>query len=195
MTNLILCRGCQRNLSLDFKGPNLSLTFRARLSTAPIFGISVDSPQRCSPFWPLICFFIHMPSSWESWRTCKQQKYTGVCGKNIYPTATQQLSLRSTDPHRQKWHRCHIYGQAMEPYLQPRPTTCGYTHDPLAHPHAAPTLFPPVYWSWLNSDPLSAVLCPSTPPQKPEARFLLLSWAKPRCCPPDRSSSAALASF
>lgn len=47
--NLAMFRGWQRNLILGCKAPNLSLTFRARLSTAPIFIISVDSPQRYSP--------------------------------------------------------------------------------------------------------------------------------------------------
>lgn len=56
-------------------------------------------------------------------------------------------------------------------------------------------MFPPAYWSLLDSDWLSAAAHPSTPAQKPEVKLLLLSWAEPNCCPAVKSSSGTLASF
>lgn len=121
-----MCRDCQRNLNLGCKGPNLFLIFRARLSTTQTFGISADSPQRCSPFWSLNCFFITMPSSWESWRTHKQQKYGDVREKkHIYPTAAQTIIFKvhwftqtaemctTVTPTKKLWTRICSWGQQL----------------------------------------------------------------------------------
>lgn len=116
--------------------------------------------------------------------------------KTVYPTAAQTIIFKSTDPCREE--KCTLLSQLWRNY-RARPAGNASRHrqpqEAHPHPHTDPTLLPPVCWPLLNSAQLSAPRCPSAPLQKPGARFLLLSWAKPSCCRPERSSSATLASF
>lgn len=65
--------------------------------------------------WPSICLFLSMSVFWESWRTCKQQKYVGICEENIYPTVIQTIIFKAQQsPHRQE--KCALLSNPWRSY-------------------------------------------------------------------------------
>lgn len=109
--NLVLYRGCQKNFSLD---PTCSWHSESGSGTLQFLAFQFTLLQVAAPFGHLSASLYLCLCLGKARGTHLHISAACICEESIYPTVIQQLSLRSTDPHRQNLaplsHLWTIYG-------------------------------------------------------------------------------------